>query len=75
MRTLRRNYPDLWALMLKWDADSPVTFKADGRTVHDYDERFRLEDERIIAKGEKFLWSMLDHTQLSVDYYTGGQNG
>lgn len=75
LRLLRKNYPELWALMLKWDADSPVTFKADGRTVHDYDERFRLEDERIITKDEKFLWSMLDHTQLSVDYYTGGQNG
>ena len=24
--------PDLWALMLKWDEDSPVTFKADGHT-------------------------------------------
>lgn len=75
LRLLRKNYPELWALMLKWDADSPVTLKAGGRTVHDYDERFRLEDERIIAKDEKFLWSMLDHTQLSVDYYTGGQNG
>ena len=27
LRLLRKNYPDLWALMLKWDADSPVTFK------------------------------------------------
>lgn len=69
LRLLRKNYPELWALMLKWDADSPVTFKADGRTVHDYDERFRLEDERIIAKDEKFLWSMLDHVQLGVEFY------
>lgn len=27
LRLLRKNYPDLWALMLKWDADSPVSFK------------------------------------------------
>lgn len=27
LRLLRKNYPDLWAMMLKWDADSPVSFK------------------------------------------------
>lgn len=27
LRLLRKNYPELWALMLKWDKDSPVTFK------------------------------------------------
>lgn len=59
LRLLRRNYPGLWALMLKWDTDSPVSFKPDGRTVHDYDERFQLEDEGLILPGERFLWSML----------------
>lgn len=37
LRQLRKNYPNLWALLLRWDADSPVSFKPDGRTVHDYD--------------------------------------
>lgn len=46
--------------MLKWDKDSPVTFKADGHTVHDYDRRFKLEDEGLIRPEERFLWSMLD---------------
>lgn len=27
LRLLRKNYPEYWALMLKWDKDSPVTFK------------------------------------------------
>ena len=27
LRLLRKNYPEYWALMLKWDDDSPVTFK------------------------------------------------
>lgn len=40
LRILRKNCPDLWALMLKWDKDSPVSFKADGHTVHDFDRRF-----------------------------------
>lgn len=60
LRLLRRNYPDLWALLMKWDLDSPVTFKADGHTVHDFDFRFRLEDEKLIDPERPFRWSMLD---------------
>lgn len=61
LRLLRKSYPDLWALMLKWDSDSPVTFRADGHTVHDFDRRFRLEDEGMIYVDDKvFRWSMLD---------------
>ena len=47
--------------MLKWDDDSPVTFKADGHTVHDFDKRFQLEDEGYISPDDKiFRWEMLD---------------
>lgn len=60
LRQLRHDYPDLWALLLKWDADSPVTFHADGHTVHDFDRRFALEDEGLINKDEPFRWTMLD---------------
>lgn len=61
LRRLRKNYPDYWALMLQWDTDSPVTFKADGHTVHDYDRRFALEDEGLIHPDDRvFRWSMLD---------------
>lgn len=60
LRKLRRDYPELWALLLKWDADSPVNFKSDGRTVRDYDERFSLEDEGFIHTDKRFFWRMLD---------------
>lgn len=61
LRLLRKDYPDLWALMLKWDLDSPVTFKPDGHTVHDFDRRFALEDLGLIAPDDKvFRWSMLE---------------
>lgn len=60
LRLLRKNYPDLWALMLKWDKDSPVTFKADGHTVHDYDRRFQLEDERLVPSDRTFRWKMIE---------------
>ena len=60
LRLLRKNYPEYWALMLKWDNDSPITFHADGHTVHDYDRRFSLEDDGLINPGERFRWTMLD---------------
>lgn len=60
LRFLRKNYPELWELMLKWDADSPVTFKANGHTVHDFDRRFQMEDDGLIYPDKVFRWSMLD---------------
>jgi len=61
MRLLRKQYPDLWALLLKWDSDSPMSFKPDGHTVHDFDKRFALEDEGLISPDDKvFRWSMLE---------------
>lgn len=60
LRLLRKNYPDLWALLMKWDLDSPTTFKADGHTVHDYDKRFELEDKGIIKADEPFYWKYLE---------------
>ena len=60
LRMLRKNYPELWRLLLKWDNDSPVSFKADGHTVHDFDRRFQFEDEGLIDPKATFRWSMLD---------------
>ena len=59
LRLLRRQYPELWALLLKWDADSPVSFKPDGHTVHDFDRRFALEDGGLIDEKAPFRWEML----------------
>lgn len=59
LRLLRKNYPDYWALMLKWDSDSPVTFKSDGHTLHDYDKRFALEEMGLVPQTRKFRWTML----------------
>lgn len=61
LRLLRKNYPELWELMLKWDKDSPVTFRADGHTVREYERRFRMEDEGLIYPDDKvFRWNMLE---------------
>ena len=71
LRLLRRNYPNLWALMLKWDADSPVAFKANGHTVHNYDRRFQMEDDGLLIPGDKrFRWSMLD-SELNYTMFGG----
>ena len=60
LRFLRKNYPELWALMLKWDNDSPVSFKPDGHTVHDFDRRFQMEDDGLVFPDELWRWEYLD---------------
>lgn len=61
LRLLRKNYHEYWALMLKWDKDSPVTFHSDGHTVHDFERRFQAEDDGFISADDKlFRWSMLE---------------
>ena len=61
LRLLRRMYPEYWALMMKWDKDSPMKFKADGHTLHDYELRFQMEDDGLLSSDEKvFRWNMLD---------------
>ena len=69
LRFLRKNYPEYWGMMLKWDTDSPVTFHPDGRTVHDFDRRFALEDEGLIMPDEYFRWSMLDDENLNYRWF------
>ena len=66
LRNLRKNYPELWSLLLKWDADSPVTFKADGTTVHDFDARFQLEDEGLISPEDPWRWGYLKDLPLQL---------
>lgn len=60
LRLLRRTYPELWALMLKWDDDSPRTFHPDGHTVRDFERRFAAEDAGILPNNKRFLWKMID---------------
>lgn len=60
LRILRKDYPEYWALLLKWDSDSPTTFKSDGHTVHDYDKRFEAEDKGLVPQDRRFRWNMLN---------------
>lgn len=60
LRLLRKNHPELWDLLLKWDLDSPVSFRSDGHTVHDLDKRFYFEDKKLIPASKKFRWKMLE---------------
>lgn len=59
LRRLRKEHPDLWALLLKWDTDSPVSFKPNGITVHDFDKRFELEDNGRVPTDRHFRWDMV----------------
>lgn len=60
LRLLRKNYPEYWALLMKWDLDSPVTFHADGHTVHDFDKRFQMEDDGLIDPNKRWYWRYLN---------------
>lgn len=68
LRLLYKDYPELWKLLLKWDWDSPITFKADGHTVHDYNLRFYAEDLGLVPSDRKFRWKLLENPEL----YKGG---
>lgn len=47
LRSLRKNYPQLWQRLLYLDSHSPVSFKPNGVTVKDYDDRFYWEDSQM----------------------------
>jgi 3'-phosphoadenosine 5'-phosphosulfate sulfotransferase (PAPS reductase)/FAD synthetase len=57
LRVLRRNFPALWAKMLKWDGSMPGNNRGffGYKTVHDLDRRFAQED----AKGDLLKWAGL----------------
>ena len=63
LRRLRKNYPEYWKLMLKWDNDSPVPFNSDGHTVYDYDTRFEMEEKGLVKPGKRFVWQMAKNYQ------------
>lgn len=59
--------------MLKWDADSPVTFKASGKTVRDYEKRLYLEEAGAVPCDRKFRWSMLDEWETMEEVLKDGK--
>ena len=69
LRLLRKNYPEYWKIMLRWDRYSPVSFHADGHTVHDFEERFQMEDDGLLYPDDKnFRWEMLDQ-DLNIRWF------
>lgn len=60
LRQLRKQYPDLWKILLKWDNDSPSIFCANEHSVHDFDKRFELEDRGLVPLDKKFRWKYID---------------
>lgn len=49
--------------MLKWDKDSPISFRSDGKTLHDFEKRFQLEDAGVVPSDRKFRWKMIDEME------------
>lgn len=69
LRLLRKDYPDLWVLLMKWDNDSPVPFKSDGHTIHDIDKRLQWEDEGYKPTGKMFRWRETKEAQTNIFQY------
>lgn len=59
LRTLRSNHPNLWELLLKWDKDSPTTFRPN-QTVEMWDKRFEMEDLNLLKDDCSFRWSAVN---------------
>lgn len=68
LRNLRKNYPQLWEILLQWDADSPTTFTVK-HTVHDFEKRFALEEKGLIPVGNTFRWEMLQDKNVICQLY------
>lgn len=64
LRLLRKQYPKLWAKLLAWDLDSPISFKGNGRTVHDYERRFQLEEQAKVPMDRTFRWGMMEDKSM-----------
>lgn len=47
-------------MMLSFDKDSPIPFRPDGHSVHDFDLRFQLEEVKLIPKDSTFRWKFLE---------------
>lgn len=61
LRELRRYYPEYWALLQKWDKDSPRTFKVGNITIDYYNQKFRLEESRkLVSKNMRRINSRSD---------------
>lgn len=63
LRRLRRDYPGYWRMMLEWDKDSPVTFKADYLTLDMFERRFAAEDAGLVPRDRGFRWKMIDELE------------
>lgn len=59
LRRLYNEFPEYWQMMMDWDKDTKKRFKID-HTLSEYDERFRLESEKLIDPLAPFRWEMLD---------------
>ena len=58
LMVLRNRHPDLWRMMLQWDADSPFPFRAPhhknqtGQWLYEIEDRFSLQESKTGKKKE-----------------------
>lgn len=65
LRMLRKNYPEYWELMLKWDCDSPeFTYFSGKHKIIDYERRFQMEELGLAKKGRRFRWPEINQVNV-----------
>ena len=57
-------------MLLKWDKDSPVSFKGNGKTVHDFEKRFQMEETAKVPIDRTFKWEMTEDNNMTKRIYT-----
>ena len=68
LRETRKQHPDLWKMMLEWDADTKPNSKFSPKhTLHDFDRRFELEDAGLVdVKGFKWTDMEMPCRQMTI---------
>lgn len=59
LRRLRKEHPEYWSIMLRWDRASLRTFHADGHSLQDFELRFQMEDAGQINQSKGFRWNQV----------------
>lgn len=76
LRLLRKEHPEKWKMLLKWDLESPVRFRSK-ETVHDLDIRFQLEDSYLLhgksITDRTFYNDLKTHIQERIVGLIGGE--
>lgn len=73
LRALRKGHPELWKLLLEWDAVSPTNFRPGsrwgGKRVQEFEKRFAMEEAGYEPAGRGSVWRQDGPWQATIFGY------